>query len=238
VPAFAHHVEDLLLKPLEAAAREQGLTLMLGIPVWMDETQSYYNGMMTLGPGTRQVYAKRHLVPFGEFLPLRVWLRPLLSWLEVPMSDFHPGGRVQQPLRVDGHALGTSICYEDAFGEEVIDEFPDAALLVNASNDGWFGDSLAPHQHLEIARMRSLETQRWMLRVTNTGISALVDPQGRVVQSIPQFQRDTLLGEAMPLKGMTPYARIGNWAVVLLALLAAGIPLLRVWRPGAARRDR
>ncbi len=218
VPAFAHQVDEPFLQPLAAEARSNGSALLIGIPEWDTASGAYYNSMISLGH-ERGSYAKRHLVPFGEFMPLKAWLRPLIDWLQIPMSDFTPGDSPQPLLRVAGYAAGISICYEDAFGEEVAEALPQAAFLVNASNDAWFGDSLAPRQHLEIARMRALETGRYLLRATNTGISALIDPKGKVFALSPAFQLDVLSGEIIPMQGITPYVRLGNWAVVLVSSL-------------------
>lgn len=228
VPAFAHQVEEDLLRPLAAEAKDNGSALLIGIPVWDGATGAYYNAMLSLEQ-PQTPYAKRHLVPFGEFMPLKAWLRPLINWLQIPMSDFTPGRAERPLLLVAGYQAGISICYEDAFGEEVIEALPQAAFLVNASNDAWFGDSLAPRQHLEIARMRALEGGRYLLRSTNTGISAIIGPDGRVRHASPAFQQHVLSGEMIPMQGATPYVRVGNWAVVsasLLILLALG------WRRG------
>lgn len=119
-------------------------------------------------------------------------------------------------MTVAGLKVGASVCYEDAFGEEVIDALPEAGLLVNVSNDAWFGDSLAPHQHLEIARMRAKETGRYLLRATNTGISAIIGPQGKVIARSPQFEPHALSGKISGYAGTTPYVRFGNWAIVVV----------------------
>ncbi len=142
------------------------------------------------------------------------------------MSNFAAGEAERPLLQVAGHQAGISICYEDAFGEEIIQAMPDAAFLVNASNDAWFGDSLALPQHLQIARMRSLETGRYQLRATNTGISAFIGPKGELISSSPIFKQYVLRGEILPMSGMTPYARMGNWGVVLLLLLSLGVVIL------------
>ena len=111
-----------------------------------------------------------------------------------------------------------TICYEDLFGAEQLHYVPAATILVNVSNDAWFGDSIAPHQHLDIARVRAAEVGRYMLRATNTGVSAIIDPSGRVVARSPQFEPDLLEGAVQGFTGSTPYARWGNFAVVLIAL--------------------
>jgi apolipoprotein N-acyltransferase len=218
VPAFDTAVEETLLRPLHAQMRAQRRDLLLGI-VAAGEGDDYHNAMLSLGASGRGRYDKRHLVPFGEYLPFDRWTRPVLDFLEIPMSDFSPGAEAQPLIELAGHPVGVDICYEDAYGEEIIRALPQAALLINASNDAWFGDSLAPHQHLEIARMRALETGRYLLRATNTGVSAIIDERGRILVRSPQFERATLTGSALPLQGVTPFVRWGNHAVVLLALL-------------------
>jgi apolipoprotein N-acyltransferase len=227
-------VDESFLKPLGELAGKHGSEMLLGIPVLEPETGRYYNAMLTLG-GERASYYKRHLVPFGEYLPLKGLLGPVLDWLTIPMSDFSGGDRGEKPLvPLLGHRVGVSICYEDAFGEEVVEALPEAAFLVNASNDAWFGDSLAPHQHLQIARMRARETERYLLRSTNTGISAIIGPRGELLGRSPPFTEDVLSGEIVPLQGVTPYARVGNYGVVLLAVISLGLGLW-LGRDGDAR---
>ena len=227
VPAFGSRIEREFLAPLAQEARANDSAVLLGIPVHTPKDGRYYNAMLSLGAG-RDSYFKRHLVPFGEFLPLKPWLQPLFDWMTIPMSDFSAGVQAKPLVTLDGYQAGISICYEDAFGEEVIEALPEAAFLVNASNDAWFGDSLAPHQHLEIARMRAVETGRFLLRSTNTGISAVIDPKGRITGRSAAFVEDVLTREILPLQGMTPYAHIGNYGVVVLALLSILAAML--WR--------
>jgi len=218
VPAFASRVETVVLEPLQHKFAREERTLLLGIAT-DDGEGRYYNAMVSLGASGRGEYRKRHLVPFGEYMPLKPLLKPLVELLAIPMSDFTPGDGGKPLLRLAGHPVGISICYEDTFGDEAAAALPEAAFLVNASNDAWFGDSLAPHQHLEMARMRALETGRWLLRATNTGISALIDGKGRVRQQLAQFKRGVVKGEVQPLSGTTPYARWPDWPVVVLALI-------------------
>ena len=225
VPAFDSEVETTLLQPLDAEMRTQGRDVLLGI-VSGDPEDDYYNSMISLGVSGRGRYDKRHLVPFGEYLPFDRWIRPVLDFIEIPMSDFSAGGDGKPLVTLAGYPVGVNICYEDAFGEEVIRALPEAALLVNASNDAWFGDSLAPHQHLEIARMRAVEAARYLLRATNTGVSAIIDDKGGLRAVSPQFELSILTEKVPPLTGTTPFTRWGNYGIVVLASLLLAIAFI------------
>jgi apolipoprotein N-acyltransferase len=232
IPAFYHQVEEGLLPQLQEAADHWETDLLIGIPLLDLGSWQYYNTVMSVGREHR-FYHKQHLVPFGEYMPWRPLLERFLTVLDLAMADFSRGAPDQVLLQGAGHAIGTSICYEVAFGEEIIRALPEAALLVNVSNDGWFGDSLAPHQHLEIARMRARETERYLLRATNTGISAIIDDRGRVAQRSAQFEVAVLTGPVQPRSGATPYVRWGNWPVVAGAILLV-LLLLLLGRRGAS----
>jgi apolipoprotein N-acyltransferase len=190
----------------------------------------YYNSVVSLSDAGAPSYRKRHLVPFGEFIP------PGFGWilrvLKIPMSDFARGGDRQPALTAAGIPLGIAICYEDIFGEEVIDTLPEAQVLVNVSNDAWFGKSFAAEQHLQASQMRALETGRWMVRSTNTGASAAIGPSGHVVSRLPMHVAGTLVEKVEPRSGMTPYALTGNFVALLLAVVAAFVARGR--RPWAA----
>jgi apolipoprotein N-acyltransferase len=233
IPAFYDQVESDFLAPLRKELQASGVSLVTGIPVLDREHWQYYNAIISLDqPGA--FYYKVHLVPFGEYLPLRDWLAGVLSFLPVPEADFSAGDLHQPLLQAAGYPAGTSICYEVAFGEQLIHSLPQAAYLINVSNDAWFGDSLAPHQHEEMARMRARETERYLLRATNTGISAIIDAGGRVLARSPQFEVATVTHSVQPRSGATPYVHMGNWPVVLLS---AGLLALAGWA-GRSRRSR
>lgn len=218
VTAFHHEVADDYLAGLAREARTHGADIVLGIPVLDRATRRYYNSLVSLG-ATPGFYHKRHLVPFGDFVPFAEFLRGLIRFFDLPMSGFSPGPEHQPLLTGAGQKLAAAICYEDVFGEEVIQSLPEATLLVNATNNAWYGNSFAPHQHLEMSRLRALETGRYMLRVTTNGVSAIIDERGRILQRSPQFATHVLSGEAVPRSGATPYVRFGNWPVVSLAAL-------------------
>lgn len=218
VPDFQHRVQETLLAPLGEKATKEGAEVIVGVPVLDQESHRYYNAVASLGT-VQDLYFKRHLVPFGEFLPFKNWLGPLVALFEVPMSDFSAGTASTPLLEVDGYGVGVSVCYEDAFPEEVIQALPEAAFLVNLSNDAWFGDSLAPHQHLDIARMRALESQRYLLRATNTGVSAIIGPDGKVLASLALDQQGVVTSEIQRLEGATPFVRWGNRPIVAVSMI-------------------
>lgn len=227
IPRTLDQVSGRYLEDLQDLMQARGADLLLGAPL-RDRSGSYYNSVVSLGVSRTQTYSKAHLVPFGEFIP------PGFSWilsvLQIPLSDFSAGTTTPQPMRLrsEGNTLNVAvnICYEDAFGDEIIRQLPEATLLANVSNVAWFGDSLAPEQHLQISRLRAMETGRYMLRATNTGVTAIIDERGRVTARLPQFTEGLLQGEAQPFTGATPYVRHGDALVLLLCVtmgVAAGL---------------
>ena len=238
LPAFLDQLPPEYVDSIRRHARETGKEILLGTverEFRAGREFDYYNSVVRFTGGKAESFRKRHLVPFGEFIP------PGFNWvlavLRIPMSDFARGGEKQAPLRAAGVAFGVAICYEDIFGEEVIDLLPEAQVLVNVSNDAWFGESFAAEQHLQASQMRALETGRWMVRATNTGATAAIDPTGRVAKRLPWFTVGTLVTDVVPMQGMTPYARFGNYPAILLSLLIAALALRR-YPPMNADRHR
>ena len=242
VPMFFDEAAPFL-RELGDEARTHGVALLVGVPYTDLATGRYYNSLVSLG-AAEGLYHKHHLVPFTEYLPLREALGKVVELLDVPMSAFSAGPRDQMPFDVGGVKVAGSICYEAAFPEQVNRALPVAQVLVNVSNDAWFGNSFAPHQHLQIARMRSVETGRPMLRATNTGITALIDQSGRVQAKAPQFKPFVLTGTVQPYQGETPYVRVGNAGFAGLAFIALVLPFAGTLRRkvrsryGAARGQR
>jgi apolipoprotein N-acyltransferase len=226
IPAFYHQVEDSYIPYLEEQLAEAGQSLLTGIPVLDRESWNYYNSIITLN-GQRGFYNKQHLVAFGEYLPMRWLIGNTLDALAVPNADFTPGGADQPLLEAAGYPVGTSICFEVAFARVINNTLPAAAFLVNVSNDGWFGRSLAPFQHLELARVRAKETGRALLRATNTGISAIINHDGSVQARSPQFEQAVVKGEVVPRQGATPYVRFGDWPVLAIAVICLLIARIR-----------
>jgi len=216
IPAFFDQLPPLYIDALKAAAQAHGGDLILG--TLTGDGEHYWNSAVSLGNSPLQVYSKTHLVPFGEIIPPGFsWF---MDWASIPMSAFSRGPAVQAPLAVAGQQVAVNICYEDVFGEEIIRALPQAGILANISNTAWFGHSLAQPQHLQIARLRAVETGRPMLRATNTGMTAVIAADGSLQASLPPFTQGVLKAEIRAHQGMTPYARYGNWpALGLIALL-------------------
>ncbi|MHB1293266.1 MAG: apolipoprotein N-acyltransferase [Sulfuricella sp.] len=227
LPMFLHELPLPYLEMLSGRARERGGDLLVGVPEYT-ENGEYFNSVLSLGSSPMQVYRKVHLVPFGEYIPLRFLFGWITRILHIPLSDFSRGEKIQPPLQVAGQKVAMAICYEDVFGEELINQLPAASLLVNVSNDAWFGDTFALWQHLQISQMRALETGRYMLRATNTGITAIINQRGEVLKRAREFTATRLEGEAQGFTGATPYVRFGNLPV--LGLL--GLLLLANWIAG------
>ncbi|MEO8342472.1 MAG: apolipoprotein N-acyltransferase, partial [Gallionella sp.] len=227
LPMLRQEVPPALLEQLGNQARQAGGDVLLGS--FERDQGNYYNSVFTLGAAAEQHYRKQHLVPFGEFIPLR----PLLGWfingvLNIPMGDLARGNAQQAPLDVAGQRVAADICYEDVFGEEIIRTLPQATLLVNFTNDAWYGDSAMAAQHNQISQLRALESGRMMLRATNTGVTSIIGVKGKILQQLPQHVEGVLRGMAQGYTGSTPYVRWGNAAVLLLI----GLMLGSGWRQG------
>ena len=239
IPLLPRYLPEGYWSGLRAAlAGRSDRLALVGVP-WGDATQGYTNAVVAMGPAGRPDYRydKFHLVPFGEFVPSG--FRWFVDRLQIPLSDFTRGAADQPAVEWQGQRLAPNICYEDLFGEELAARFrvQDRAptALVNVSNIGWFGNTIAVDQHLSISRMRALELQRPMLRATNTGATAIIDHQGRVQGMLARFTRGSLVGPYEGRTGLTPFARWaadwGVWPLWCLALWVVG----QAWFAGRRR---
>ncbi len=224
LPTYLNRLDESFVQSLQLEADEHKTDFLFGAvdSEGIDGEVRYYNAVASIGR-SRSVYRKRHLVPFGEYPPLRPVFSWLLNAMHIPMSDFSAGRDSQQPLKLAGQQVGVSVCYETAFGEEIIDMLPKATLLVNVSENAWFGDSLGPHQLLQMTRLRAIETGRPILRTDNAGLSAVIDHQGQVQALSPQFKQSVVEATVQPMRGATPYTRLGNWPIILLLLIGLSI---------------
>ncbi|MEH6565056.1 MAG: apolipoprotein N-acyltransferase [Halopseudomonas sp.] len=210
---------------IAANLAERGSTLITGIPVdEMDpEGLRIYNGITVGGSQPQSQYLKQKLVPFGEYVPLEALLRGLIDFFNLPMSSFSRGPADQPPLLAAGYRLAPLICYEAVYPDFAAKQAAQSDLLITISNDSWFGRSIGPLQHLQMAQMRAIEAQRWMIRATNNGVTALIDPHGAIRARIPQFQQEVLIGEVQPMQGLTPYLR---WRSAPLGLVTVSVLLI------------
>ncbi len=209
---------DQYIGRLAREARANNSFVLFGVPELDRDTGEFFNSVFVVG-GREMVYRKRHLVPFGEYLPLDALIRPVTEALGLPVAGFSLGPDTQPLLEAAGYRLGVSVCYEIAFGNEIREALPEAQVLVTVSNDAWFGSSIGPLQHMQIARARALETGRYLLRATNTGVTAIVAPNGVIEGRVPQFEVQVLRGKVFPMAGMTPYVRTGDAAAIALIVL-------------------
>jgi apolipoprotein N-acyltransferase len=221
IPAFLSQVRTDYLDPLAANARQRHVDLVVGLPS-EGEGQSYYNSVYALGDKPA-LYHKNHLLPFGEYLPLQPLSGWILDMIHIPLGNFSAGSDMQPLLVAGGHPFTTTICYEDAFGELVIRQIAEAAYIVNVTNDAWFGDTAEPFQHMQMAQMRALETGRFLVRATNTGLTGFVGPDGIIRKQAPLFHTTAVTDTITPLGGLTPYARWGNTGVFAMLALLAGV---------------
>lgn len=201
--------------------------LITGVPVRQVEQgqRRYYNGITVSGEG-EGTYLKQKLVPFGEYVPLQDMLRGVIAFFDLPMSDFARGPADQAMLQAKGYKIAPYICYEVVYPEFAASLAARSDILLTISNDTWFGTSIGPLQHLQMAQMRALEAGRWMIRATNNGVTGLIDPFGRITAQVPQFERAILYGEVVPMQQLTPYLQWRSWPLAVVCLLLFGWALL------------
>lgn len=223
IPAFLDQVQETFLVPLRNDAKLHNTDLIISVPIHDRPIDQKYNAVITIGKD-EDIYRKTHLLPFGEYLPLQPLSGFVLNMINIKLGNFTAGTASQPLLKAGGYPFITLICYEDVFGDLSIRGLPDAAYLVNVTNDGWFGNSIEPHQHMQMARMRAIETGRFLLRATNTGMTGIVSPRGEIISQAPLFQETALTGTITPMGGMTPYARWGDKPVIgILVILLLGL---------------
>ena len=225
IPVLPQQLPDAYWGALEQRFSRGEQAAMVGIPLG-SYAAGYTNSVIALRPGQSGLwrYDKHHLVPFGEFIP--PWFKWFTALMQIPLGDFNRGPLGQPSFAWQGQRLAPNICYEDLFGEELGARFEDAAqaptIFVNVSNIGWFGNTIAIDQHLQISRMRALEFERPFVRATNTGATAIVDHHARVVVALPRHTRGVLVGEVQGRTGLTPFAKwvsaLGLWPIWLSAI--------------------
>ncbi|MEX2341558.1 MAG: apolipoprotein N-acyltransferase [Steroidobacteraceae bacterium] len=222
IPMLAHEAE-VYLEAIRRESRARGSDVMIGLLRFDFDSGEIRNGLYSMSEAGDGWYYKRRLVPFGEFFPVPEAVRRWMRLNSLPYYDMTPGSEGQPALRAGGERLAATICYEDAYGSDQLAALPGATLIVNVTNNAWFGDSSAPHQQLQMARFRAREAGRWLMRATSNGITAVIAPDGAVIARAPQFEPAVLKSAVQPRTGLTPYARTGNWPILSLSLLLLAI---------------
>lgn len=226
LPVFLDELPNGYLAALTSKAQRKGMALATGLPRRTDDQEGYLNAVVVLTTDKKPYYAKNHLVPLSEFIPLKWLIGWLYHYINMPLADFTPGGSKQTPLPMAGQRIAFNICYEDSFGEELIYAAKQATLLANVSNLAWFGKSQALKQHLQISQTRAIETGRFMLRSTNTGSTAIIRPNGEIANISAPNTRQVLMGFAEGRQGLTPYMRFGNLPILTLACCLLFVALI------------
>ncbi|MFT4519166.1 MAG: apolipoprotein N-acyltransferase [Halioglobus sp.] len=224
----AHGFLDLIAEP----AADAKTTVITGIPFRPEGSKEYFNSITAIGYG-EGVYLKQRLVPFGEYLPLENLLRGLIDFFDLPMSSFSSGPDNQKPLRAGPYRVAPFICYEIVYGNLVASSSRNTDVIITISNDSWFGKSIGPLQHLQIAQMRGRENGRYVLRATNNGVSAIIDHQGRILKRTDQFVEEVLIGEAEVMLGHTPFGSFGTMPIIAACfgtLLLMALMYVGFWR--------
>jgi apolipoprotein N-acyltransferase len=228
LPVIASQLDPRVKETLSAHAKQLNSNIIVGMVDYNRDTQEYFNSAFSIGTAPTQSYSKNHLVPFGEFIPLKQMLGWIYrDWLNMPLSDLSRGGPHQKPMLLNGQKVAINICYEDVFGEEIIRQLPEATILVNISNDAWYGQSYAADQHMQFSQARALETGRMILRSTNTGATAAINQQGYVIAHAPHDTKITLDVTAQGYTGTTPYVRWGNWPFIIFSFSAIAFVITR-----------
>ncbi len=240
IPNVYHRSTDFI-NETKALAEEHNTTVITGVlydeqPGLSEETQvssnrtnnrtKYYNSIIGIG-NSEGIYHKRRLVPFGEYVPLENWIRGLIDFFDLPFSVISSGPSQQNNLRIGQYTLANAICYEIAYPALVAKQAVDANVLLTVSNDAWFGESIGPIQHFQMVRMRALEVGRYIIRGTNNGISAIIDPQGNITVASEQFVMTKAQGHVIPMTGTTPYMMWQNYLIlaILVLLFVFGVNL-------------
>ena len=244
IPALEAHI-PVFLQGLDDAARANNSTVITGILDQKPDGQ-FFNNILTLGVDadgpynydTATRYSKHHLLPFGEFVPFGDLLRPIAPLFNLPMSSFSRGAYIQPNIQAHGYSIAPALCYEVAFSEQMRENITNhTEMLLTLSNDAWFGRSIGPFQHMEIAQMRALELGKPLLRATNTGITAVVNHEGHITKKLPQFVTGVLKATVIPTIGMTPYTTLGSWPLYFYGLWAFALSWILIRRQRGHFRD-
>lgn len=227
IPVPENYISDLI-QTIDIESKQAGSAILLGIPQPTLEGDSFFNSLMALGQ-SNGTYYKQHLVPFGEYIPKS--FQAIIRWLKVPFANLLPGPRNQPLVHVHNHPIASLICYELAYPHLLRQQLPDAEWIVSISDDGWFGHSFAMYQQLQMSQVLSLMTGRYQIVSNNDGLSAIIDTQGNIIQSLPAFTADILEDQIYPATGSTPWVFLGDrfplWFSLILVFYISALSVIR-----------
>ena len=234
LPIEARYPEvESFLNNLNQLSLKNNFGLLLGIPIANNYKNNYfYNSVLALGTA-KGTYYKRNLVPFGDYVPLENLFRGLINFFDLPMSSFMAGTDDQKAIKFNDNNIVTTVCYDIAYADYVRSRVlnSNASVIIAVSEDGWFGDSLGPHQHLDIARMRAIETGRYVLRATTSGISAIIDNNGNVIKQAPRFKKFNLVGQYQDCFEHTLWNKLGNNLIICFLAICLILTIIdRSWK--------
>jgi len=216
-----HYLQDII-----SFAESNNAQLVIGMPKVINKKGDYVNAAVVVTDPQQKYYAKSHLVPYGEYTPYANLFSSFYSLIQLPMVGFSSGGKNQTPLVIANQKVAFNICYENGFGSELIDAAKEATLMINLSDMVWYGSTIAKDLHLQLSQARAMENQRYFVQETNTGLTAIVNPFGRVVAKLPEFRREILTDFVQGMIGVTPYQNYGNYPVIIICLLFIGLAIL------------
>lgn len=225
IPLFEQELPDGLMWQFSDAAQRNNTALAMGISRYTLDNTGYLNAVIDVSkfnpeaPYQHPFYAKNHLVPFGEYIPLPKLTNWLYEQMNMPLAGFSQGGDAQPPLTLANQKIAFNICYEDSFGDDLIASAKESTLLANVSNMAWYGESNAMHQHLQLSQARALELGRYMVRSTNTGMTAIVTPQGKIQAVAEPNTEHVLTGKIEGYTGQTPFMKYGSYPVFIFSVL-------------------
>lgn len=224
IAQFEDNLPDGYMDDLDKIASDKGASLILGIPKLINDQDDYVNAAMLVTNPKHPYYAKSHLVPYGEYIPAKWLLGPIYKTVSLPMVGFSSGAIYQEPLVAASQKFAFNICYENGFNSELIKAAANSTIMVNLSDMVWYGSTIAKDEHLQISRARALENQRYFIQATNTGLSAIIKPDGKIQAILPIFEKIILEDYVGGRVGMTPFERFGNWTIIIwVSLVIAGL---------------
>lgn len=225
-PLYMDYLPVGYLDDIKKLAEMNNSALIIGMPKKIDSDGNYVNSATVVTESGYPYYAKSHLVPFGEYIPMKdIWGR-FYIFAGIPMVGFSSGGVNQAPLVVKNQKLAFNLCYENGFGSELINAASQSTLMVNLSDMVWYGDTIAEDQHLQLSQARALENQRYFIQDTNSGLTTVIDPYGHIEAQLPSFTQDDLITYVQGRVGQTPYQKYGNYLIIIFSFVMVGLVLV------------